>query len=300
MVLGRSRRSVVLFDAGQQRNTPAAGVHNFLGREGIPPEELFGIGREEVRQYGVHIAEQAVLSVERGSAAPGAGGFQVHHEGGAARVRCVLIATGLVDELPEIPGLAGLWGQDVLHCPFCHGWEIHGVPAGVLSTTPFAVHQAQMFSGLTDDLMFFEHVGPSVSDSDRAALAALGVPVISGEVEGVVSRAGRMTGVQLAGGEFIARRALVVFPSAHARTPQLASLGLESVPVEFGGLEVGRRVPANPDGSTSVPGLYVAGNTTDLLAQAMGAAAHGNLVGASVQTELVNQDVQGALAATHR
>ena len=116
--LSRSRRSVVVVDAGEPRNAPAAHMHGYLGHDGLPPGELLAIGRTEVYSYGGTILEGTATSLERAD-----DGFRVGlADGTALHARRVMMATGLIDELPDIPGLAEQWGRGVLHCPYCHGW----------------------------------------------------------------------------------------------------------------------------------------------------------------------------------
>jgi len=132
LMLARSRRSVVVIDAGAPRNAPAAGVHGLLGREGTPPTELLERARAEVRGYGGHVVNGEVSTVTRDG-----DGFRVAlSDRRAVRARRLLVATGLVDELPDIPGLRDRWGRDVLHCPYCHGWEVRDQAIGVLATGP--------------------------------------------------------------------------------------------------------------------------------------------------------------------
>src|SRR5215218_4320736 len=119
--LGRQRRSVIVIDAGEARNAPAAHMHSYLGFEGVPPADLVAIGREEVRSYGGEILDGRVLRVDRTDGDR----FRVELVGGHAIVtRRVLAATGMIDVLPDIDGLAEHWGRDVIHCPFCHGYEV--------------------------------------------------------------------------------------------------------------------------------------------------------------------------------
>src|SRR5690349_15449447 len=120
LMLARARRSVVVIDAGAPRNAPAEGVHGLLAREGMPPAELVERGRGEVRGYGGHVVTGEVDAVARE-----ADGFMVAlADGRTVRARRLLVTTGLVDELPEVSGLRERWGRDVLHCPYCHGWEV--------------------------------------------------------------------------------------------------------------------------------------------------------------------------------
>src|SRR5918995_2490654 len=141
LMLARSRRSVVVVDAGAPRNAPAAGVHGLLAREGMPPGELFERGRAEVRSYGGSVVEGEVVSAERDG-----DGFTVGlADRRTVRARRLLVTTGLVDELPDVPGLRERWGRDVLHCPYCHGWEARDQAIGVLACGPIAGHPALLF-----------------------------------------------------------------------------------------------------------------------------------------------------------
>ena len=145
LMLARSRRSVLVVDAGAPRNAPASGVHGLLGREGTPPGELLATGRAEVRGYGGRVETGEVT----GGAADG-GGFAVTlADGRRVRARRLLVTTGLTDELPDVPGLRERWGREVLHCPYCHGWEVRDQAIGVLASGPMSVHQALLFRQLS-------------------------------------------------------------------------------------------------------------------------------------------------------
>src|ERR1700722_1763654 len=125
LTLGRARRSVLVVDAGAPRNAPAGHVHNYLGREGMPPGGMLAAGRAEVTGYGGQVVSGTVTSAQFLNGQDNAGGFRVGLAGGrAAGARRLLVTTGLVDELPDVPGVAELWGRAILHCPYCHGWEV--------------------------------------------------------------------------------------------------------------------------------------------------------------------------------
>jgi thioredoxin reductase len=159
----RSRRSVLVVDGGEPRNAPAVGVHNFLTRDGTPPGDLLATGRAEVLGYGGEVVRGSVVGVDHG--------FRVRlDDGRTLSARRLLVATGLVDELPDVPGLAERWGRDVLPCPYCHGWEARDRAVGVLATGPMAVHQALLFRQLTDDVTLFRHTGPELSEEHREPL----------------------------------------------------------------------------------------------------------------------------------
>ena len=293
LTLARSRRSVLVVDAGEPRNAPAEGVHNYLGREGTPPGELLAAGRAEVTGYGGEIVTGTVTSAE-----PVDDGFRVTLAGGRViGARRLLVTTGLTDELPPVPGVAELWGRDVLHCPFCHGWEHRDQAIGVLATTPMAMHQALMWRQLSPDVTLFQHTGPALTGEQRVQLAARGIVLVEGEVEALETAGGRLTGVRLRSGEVVARQALVVGTGLRARDDVLTGLGLKPVEQRAGDLVIGHAIAADPTGATEVPGVWVAGNVTDVMAQVIGAAAAGLRAGAAHNGDLVAEDTRLAVDA---
>lgn len=299
LALGRARRSVLVIDAGEPRNAPASHVHNYLGRESTPPGELLAIGRGEAAGYGAEIVEGRVASAERlPESGQGEQGFRVVTEDGrSVEARRLLVTTGLVDELPPVPGLAARWGREVLHCPYCHGHEVADRPIGVLATGPFAVHQALMWRQWSDDVTLFLHTGPEPTEEEYEQLAARGVAVVDGEVTGLEVADDRFTGVTLASGRVVPREALVVQARFTARSAVLESLGLKPVAQEMGGTVVGSYIPTDPTGATEVPGVWAAGNVTRLTEQVIGAAAAGLMAGGAVNGDLITEDTRLAVAA---
>ena len=296
VTLGRARRSVVVVDAGTPRNAPAAGVHGFLTRDGMPPHELVAAGREEVERYGgVIVAGEAVAA--RGTGTDEDPAFEVTlSDGRVLGARRLVVATGLVDRLPDVPGLRELWGRDVVHCPYCHGWEIRDEPVGVLGTGPRSVHGTLLFRQWTADLVFFQHEAPPLTDEEAEQFAALGIRVVPGRVAAAEVADGRLAGVRTADGTLVERRALAVGSPMVARAGFLEGLGLVAVADPSG---AGERIEADPMGRTSVPGVWVAGNVTDLMAQVVVSAAAGMSAGAFVNADLVTADTRAAVAA-HR
>ncbi|MGY1839070.1 MULTISPECIES: NAD(P)/FAD-dependent oxidoreductase [unclassified Modestobacter] len=293
LALGRARRSVLVVDGGAPRNAPAAEMHNYLGRDGTPPGELLAAGRAEVAGYGGRFLDGDAVS-----AAPVDGGFEVRlADGRSVLGRRLLVTTGLVDELPAVPGLRDQWGHGVLHCPYCHGWEVRDQAIGILATSPMSVHQALMWRQWSDDVTLFLHARAEPTDEEWEQLAARGISVVVGEVTAVESDGDRLTGVRLASGQVVPRDALVVAPTFTARSAVLESLGLPVEPMEVMGHVAGSAVPATPVGSTDVPGVWVAGNVTDLMAQVIGAAAAGLKAGAGLNGDLIAEDTRLAVAA---
>jgi thioredoxin reductase len=288
LVLARSRRSVLVIDSGEPRNAPAAAMHNFLSRDGMNPLALLDVGRVEVRGYGGELVEGRVRSAARQ-----ANGFSVSLEdGGMLSARRLLVASGLVDQLPDVPGLSERWGRDVVHCPYCHGWEVRDQAVGVLGTGPMAVHQALLFRQLTSDVVLFTHTGPSLNDEQAEQLAARDIRVASGRVAGLEVTDDHVTGVRLDDGSLVARRVMVVGAPMVARSHVLASLGLQPTPHPLG---LGEFIRAEATGLTEVPGVWVAGNVMDLSATVIGAAAQGVMAAAAINADLVAEDTRRAV-----
>lgn len=289
LMLARARRSVVVIDAGEPRNAPASGVHGLLGRDGMRPEELLARGRAEVRGYGGHVLSGEVVTATREDA-----GFAVAlADGRTIRARRLLVTTGLVDELPDIPGLRDRWGRDVLHCPYCHGWEVRDQAIGVLASGPMSVHQALLFRQLSADVSFFCHTRSPTGD-EREQLDARGITVIDGEVASVESAGDRLAGVRLRDGTMVRREALVVAPRMTARAGFLAALGLRPAEHPAG---VGEHIPVDAAGRTELPGVWAAGNVTDPSAQVGAAAAAGAMAAAQINADLVAEETRQAVAA---
>jgi thioredoxin reductase len=295
LMLARSRRSVVVIDSGTPRNAPADGVHGLLALDGTPPTELLERGRAEVRRYGATVVTGEVIKAA--PAEPSAVGdprFTVTLADGATlHARRLLVATGLRDVLPDVPGLAEHWGRGLVHCPYCHGWEVRDEPIGVLATGPASVHQALLFRQLTDDLVYFTR-GTQLDDDTRVRFAARGIRVVEAAVEQVVATDdGAVAGVRLAGGQLVARRVLTVATTMLPRTEGLEDLGLPTADLPHG---MGRHVATGMAGTTDVPGVWVAGNAADPSAQVGASAAAGALAGAHLNADLVTADTAAALA----
>jgi len=299
LMLARSRRSVVVIDAGAPRNAPADGVHGLLARDGITPAELLARGRAEVRGYGGHVVSGEVVAAAHDGDRVGAlareDGFVVGlADGRTVLARRLLVTTGVVDELPELPGLRARWGRDVVHCPYCHGWEVRDQAIGVLASGPMAMHQAMLFRQLSADVVYFSHTTPPPTGVEAEQLAARGVTVVAGEVASLEIADDRLVGVRLSDGTVVARDVLAVAPRMVARGGVLAALGLAPVAHPSG---MGEHVPADATGRTGVPGVWVAGNVTEPAAQVGAAAAAAATAAANLNADLVAEDTRDAVAA---
>jgi thioredoxin reductase len=292
VALARSRRSVLVVDSGEPRNAPASHVHNFLTRDGTPPAELYAAGREEVARYGGTVMTGRVTALSRDGEQ-----FLVQMADRAVTARRLLMATGLHDELPEVPGLAARWGIDVLHCPYCHGWEVRDQRVGILATGPGAAHQALLFRQLTQHVTVLRHTAPELTHEQREQFTALGIAVVEGEVIGVEAGGGGLTAVTLADGTTVPLDALIVAPLMMANADLLRPLGLVPAEIRVDGQVIGTQVEAGPTGATSVPGVWVAGNLASMQAQVITSAAAGLTAGAAINADLAAEDAKRAVGA---
>jgi thioredoxin reductase len=289
-MLGRSRRSVVVVDGGEPRNAPAQGVHGFLSRDGVSPSELYRIGRAEAESYGVRI-----ISGHVHGATVSTGAFSVELEDGTVvRGRRLLIATGLVDQLPDIPGLQERWGKDVLHCPYCHGWEVRDQALGILGTGPLAVHQALLFRQWSANITLFLNDAMVPTDPELNQLAARGIGVVHGPVASLRVDNDRLAGVALADGSLVPVDAVATAPRFVARAAAFTGLGLRAVEHPTG---MGEYLETDADGATAVPGVWAAGNVTDLRAQVLSSAAAGAWTGVIINSDLMAEELEDAVSA---
>ena len=296
VALARFRRGVVVVDAGAPRNAPADGVHNYLTRDGLPPLALQALGRAELEGYGGQVRRGTATGARRTE-----GGFEVDLDGGGTVTgRRLLVASGLQDELPDVEGLAPRWGRDVLHCPYCHGWEVRDTVVGVLGTTAFGAHQALLFRQLTDRVRYLSHIAPALSQEQREQFAALDIEIEDGRVTRLQVQDDRLTAAMMEDGRTVALDALVVTSRAVARSPVLDALGLATQPHPLGA-DVAESYPADPTGATTLPGVWVAGNVTDAMAQVVTSAAAGLAAAAAINADLIAADVERAVtAARHK
>lgn len=319
--LGRSRRTVRVLDAGEPRNATSPHAHNLLTHDGTPPSALLAAGRDEVARYGVEVVTARVVAAQAVDAPSGARSdgarsdragwagaaprgathepaFEVRTaDGRTHRARRLVVATGLRDVLPDVPGLRKRWGRDVLHCPYCHGWEVRDRRLAVLATGPRAVHAALLVRQLSADVTLLTHDAFAPDAEQRADLAARGVRVVPGRVTAVRVEDDALTGIVLADGDVVPCDAVFVGTRAVLDDAVVDGLGLQTTALDFLGEDVGRAVTVDATGSTSVPGVWAAGNVTGPQHALAASIAAGSLAGAHVNASLVTADVAAARAA---
>lgn len=292
LVLARSRRTVVLVDDDEPRNAVSEHLQGYLGHDGTPPRELLARGRAEVAGYGVEIRPGRVTRL-----VPSDGTAVVAElEQGTVHARRVVVATGMRDELPEVPGLAGRWGRDVLHCPYCHGWEMRDRRLAVLLDDVEGLTKVLTLTQWSGDLVVVLHGidrDDVLAHARWPAVPALGIEVVDGPAVGVDVEDDRLVGLRLAGGRLLGCDAVVVDPTLVARDSILSTAGADLASGPFGEFVV-----TDETGATGIPGVWAAGNVCDPQAQAVLAAAAGYRAALAVDHDLIEEDVDRAVHDT--
>ncbi len=285
-MLGRARRRTLVIDAGAPRNRFAAHMHGVLGHDGVDPAELLARGRREAAAYGVTAASTEVVAMrDRGSH------LDVERRDGAVdTARAVIVATGVRDTLPDVEGLAALWGRSVLHCPYCHGWEVADRRLGVIATSPASAHQIELVRQWSADVTAFTALAEPVDPAVRARWAARGIRVVSTPVVAVVTEGGELTGVKDASGVLHAVDALFTAPSPSLALEFLGDLDLRRTDAPGGPLSV------DPVGATSHPRVWAAGNVVSPYGNVPLSMGAGSMAGAAVNAALVAEDADRAVA----
>ncbi|MFN8075386.1 MAG: NAD(P)/FAD-dependent oxidoreductase [Kineosporiaceae bacterium] len=289
LMLGRARRRVLVVDAGSPRNRFAAHMHGVLGHDGTPPAELVRLGREQAARYGVTFAEGTVTGVEdrTDGLAVTLASTDLGREPAVHRTRALVVATGITDELPAVPGLAEHWGRSVLHCPYCHGWEVRGRRLGVLATSPHAGHQARLVRQWSDDVVLFSAAMGELADDDEQRLRARGVRIVASPAVEILGDGDTVTGVRTADGSVTAVDALFTAGMPRPHDAFLAGLGLDRAEQPLG---LGSFLAVDATGRTSHPRIWAVGNVTSPMATVPMVMGAGAMTGAAVNGALVEEE----------
>lgn len=278
LILGRCQRRVLVCDSGEYRNAVAPVMHGFLSRDGIGPAELRKVARQQLRAYEtVEVQEtlvEHIASDDSGFAARLASGARI-------RARRVLLATGIVDELPDVAGLSDLYGKSVWQCPYCDGYELRGRPLGVYGRGKNAVAELRALTRYSDDLILFCNGDPELDEEGEACLARMAVAVRSECVARVEERSDGLA-VILASGESVERAAVFVVTRCRQRSDLAERLGCEVG-------EDGLIATANNE-ATGVPGLFVAGDASRSALLAIVAAGEGAAAALAINKELLREE----------
>ncbi|KGB93874.1 NAD(P)/FAD-dependent oxidoreductase [Burkholderia cepacia] len=279
MQLARARRRVLVIDAGRPRNRFAEHAHGFFGQDGKPPAQIVAEASAQLAAYPtVQRVDGEVRTAERGAD----GRFDVTlADGRHASADRLILATGIRDELPALPGLAERWGISVLHCPYCHGYEVGGQRLGVLATHPLSVHQAILIPDWGPTSWFTQGV-VEANEEEAALLAARGVRIERSPVVEILGDAPHIDALRLADGQVVPIDALFI----GARTTMASELA-QQLGCAFDEGPLGPAIRVDTWKQTSVAGVYAAGDASSLMTNATFASASGVAAGVSAHRSLI-------------
>jgi thioredoxin reductase len=274
LVLGRCLRRVVVFDSGHYRNDRSRALHCYLGHDGIAPRELLGLSRAQLRRYDTVEWKHGLASaIKRNGEA-----FVISSESAALQARTVLVATGVVDELPPIAGIDAYFGRSVHVCPYCDGWEYRHAPVAAFGRGDKGASLARLLHHWTSDLVLCTHGPSGLSHGERDQLARRGISLRENRIAGLRGRDGYLEALVFENGDVLSRNALFFNTGQHPRSALLESLGC--VYGEEG-------VACDPEGATSVQGVYVAGDASREVQLVVIAAAEGARAGLAINKALL-------------
>ncbi|WP_215908945.1 NAD(P)/FAD-dependent oxidoreductase [Phreatobacter stygius] len=282
MQLARARRPVLVIDAGQPRNRFASHSHGVLALDGRAGGDILDETRTQLARYPtVSLLTGEVAQIEAWD-----GGFRVEtSDGQRAEGRRLVLATGITDILPDVPGLTPRWGKTVLHCPYCHGYEVGGGPIGVLAAAgPLSVHQASLIADWGEVTLFAN--GVDFDQAARTVLARRSVAIEPVPVVAIEGAAPVIDGIRLGDGRLVAVKALFVAAPNRMASGLAAALGCA-----FDQTPLGAIIRTDSSKLTTVPGVYAAGDAARAMANITFAAADGVQAGLGLHHQLIAEEV---------
>lgn len=284
LILGRARRRVILFDHGRYRNAPSRRMHGYLSRDGIPPAALLEVGRREVLGYGVTIRREEVTQIVPLPASRGRTAFRVVvPRGRAVLAKKILLATGVVDRIPTIPGIEAFYGTSVHHCPYCDGWEWRDRRLACYGRGPSGAGLAHSLLTWSRDVVLLTDGASRLTPLELGGLRARGVEVVRSRVTGLEGAGGRLRRILLRGRAPIERDALF-FSTGNEQSCDLAvRLGCRLTPKSA--------IRTNRRERTNVPGVYVAGDASWDVQFVVVAAAEGAKAAVAINKELQSEEL---------
>ena len=285
--LGRARRRVIVVDAGKPRNMTAAHMHGVLGHDGLSPLRLLELGRKEVAGYGVRVIHGEVTAARTDGTA-----IEVDTPIGTIRTRRLLVATGLDDDLPNIPGMRQQWGRGVVVCPYCDGWEHRDEVIGVVATSPRSIEQAQLLRQWSHRIVYFANALGEPARDEMEALVRRGIAFEPGMVTGLRIDDDQVTGVEV-DGRVVPVGVVFTGPTLRPRDALLRLLGAATTEGPLGVW-----VDIDEDGRTSVPGVWAVGNVVNPRANVSVSLGLGSLVAGALNAELVGDDIAHTIATS--
>ena len=273
LVLGRSRRRVLVSDTGKTRNAVAQESHGFFTRDGTSPAELVRIGREQLRPYEtVELYSAGVKAAKAQSK-----GFEIKLDD-ETRIACrkLLLASGVVDEMPEIEGFKELWGKSIFNCPYCHGWEVRDQPLALYG----GIELAELLKGWSDDLVLCTD-GSTLSE-DESRLLSKNIAIREERIVRVEEKNGQLENIVFANGETLARKAIFIRPKQQQHSALAKQLGCEFT--DSGTVKV------DDFGQTSAPGVYAGGDMIHPMQHISFAVSRGALAAVGINRALLQED----------
>ena len=279
MQLARARRRVLVIDAGRPRNRFTHASHGFMGQDGRTPAQIVETATAQVLAYPT--AE--LRRDEAVEARPAERGFEVGlASGDRVDARRLVLATGVIDELPDLPGLRERWGKSVLHCPYCHGFEVAGRRLGVLANSDANVHQALLLPDWSDDVTLFTNGTFEPTDAHRESLARRNVRLDTRRVTALVGDGEALHGVRLAGSDDVVR-VDALFTSSRTR---MASPLAEQLGCAFDDGQFGPYIRTTDRRETTVSGVFAAGDAARASHNATWASSDGVTAGIAAHQSL--------------
>jgi thioredoxin reductase len=289
LMLGRARRSVLVIDAGSPRNRYAAHMHGVLGHEGVDPAVLVAKGRLEAEAYGVEFTEGTVESLTETDS----GVTVTTSAGNTIAGRAAIIATGVTDRLPDIPGLAERWGTTVLHCPYCHGWEVRDKRLAVLTTSPLGLHQAELIRQWSDRLVVFTEGLEPLDPATEQRLRARDIDLVRAPVTEVLGDGDRVTAVRTSDGEVTEVDAIFTADTTEPNDRFLVGNGLDRTDGPMGNF-----LAVDPTGKTSGDRIWAVGNVVNPAANVPMSISAGTVAAGTVNMALITAEFDHATRET--
>lgn len=282
LMLGRCRRSVLVLDSGQPRNRASLAIHGYLTRDGISPAEFLRLARIELAAYETVQVRDAEATI---AACQADGRFRVSLTTGEHFVaRKLLLATGVVDNLPEIPGFRELYGRSVFHCPYCDGWELRDAPLAIYGRGARGAGVAFELTAWSRDLVLCTDGDSEIDPETLQKLERNGIAVRQERIAALEGRDGILSEIRFRRGSPLARRALFFTTGQYQRSDLLTRLGCEFT--EKGTVRTGKYE------TTHLPGLFVCGDASRAVQWVVVAASEGAEAAFAINSDLISEDLR--------
>lgn len=282
LILGRSLRNVLVCDNGEPRNLPSHSMHSFLSRDGTDPSDLLRIARDQLKPYDtVKIRNIEVKQINRNDK-----GFFDIEFADSTRVtsRKILLSTGIVDELPNIQGFSELWGKAVLHCPYCHGWEVRDKPLAIYGKDQDGLSLALLVYNWSNNLVLCSNGPANLEGKDRKILDSKHIEIYEQNIDRLeYSSVDKLERIVFVDGSSLKREALFIRPTQRQRSSLSAQLGCTMT--ESGKIKI------DETGKTTVSGVYAAGDAVRTRQQVIMAASDGVNAAITINQDMVDEDI---------